>query len=121
MSRILLVEDDPVTATILGRALDQSGHDVEIAKNGLAAVEMLEGGGYGALITDIMMPRLGGDELCRMVRADERYRDLPIFVTTGVIDPEKLSWIDSYHAVEVHTKPIRFASLIERIDQLTAD
>jgi DNA-binding response OmpR family regulator len=34
MSRILLVEDDPVTATILGRAPDQSGHEVEIAKNG---------------------------------------------------------------------------------------
>lgn len=121
MSRILLVEDDPVTATILGRVLDQSGHEVEIAKNGLAAVEMLESERYGALITDIMMPRLGGEELCRMVRADERYRDLPIFVTTGVIDPEKLAWVDTLDAVEIHTKPIQFSSLIERIDQVTAD
>ena len=119
MSRILLVEDDPVTSAILSRALDRSGHEVEIAKNGLAAVEMLEGGGFGVLITDIRMPRLGGEELCRMVRADERYQDLPIFVTTGVVDPEKLFWVDAYHGVEVHSKPIQVSSLIERIDQLT--
>ena len=119
MSQILLVEDDVVTSMVLTRALEKAGHEVEVAKNGLAAVEMLANGDFAVLITDMMMPRLGGEELCEFVRADERNRDLPIVVTTGVVDPEKLSWVEMYHAVEVHPKPLRLSEFVDRIDQLT--
>ncbi len=120
MARILIVEDDEVTSAILARSILRAGHQVDVAKNGLAAIEMLEDGDYGLLITDLMMPRLGGQELCEIIRSDERYPDIPILITTGVIDAERLSWVTMFPGVEVIAKPIEVIPLIERIAELTA-
>ena len=119
MGRILLVEDDVVTSKIFARVFGQSGHEVEVAKNGLEAIELLEQGAFSVLVTDMMMPRLGGEELCELVRADERFRDLPILVTTGVVDPERLASVKMYPGVEIFPKPVDLAALLDRIDQLT--
>ena len=118
MGRILLVEDDKVTAMLLARSITKSGHEVEIAPNGLAAVEMLEDGPWALLITDMMMPRMGGAELHEFVRADERFVDLPILVTTGVVDAQKLAWANDAPGVEVVPKPVSLSALVEKIGQL---
>jgi len=118
MAHVLLVEDDVVTASILARAIERAGHRIEVAKNGLQAVELLEGGEFSVLVTDLMMPRLGGEELCELVRSDERTRALPILLTTGVTDRDRLARLEAFAGVEVVAKPIRLSELIERIDQL---
>lgn len=118
MAQVLLVEDDVVTAAIMARAIERAGHQIEVAKNGLQAVELLEGGAFTVLVTDLMMPRLGGEELCELVRSNERTRTLPILLTTGVTDRDRLAHLEAIAGVEVVAKPIRLAELIERIDQL---
>lgn len=119
MAFILLVEDDAVTSTILARMVEQAGHQVEIAKNGLAAIELLEAQDFAVLVTDMMMPRLGGQELCEQVRTGERNRDIPILVTTGMIDAERLAWVEMFDGVEVFSKPVDVTKLVERIDALS--
>lgn len=76
--KILIAEDDRVSAMILSKALERLGHDVVAAKNGAVAWEMVQTGRYPVLISDWMMPEMDGVDLCRLVRA--RQADTYVYV-----------------------------------------
>ena len=116
MRRILVVEDDPVTLLIYSHHLEHIGYSVEVATTGLAALEVLEQAETHAVVTDLLMPMMDGHELCDRIRADERWAELPIFVVTGVAEPEALAWLDDYPNIQLLEKPIKVANLIEALD-----
>ena len=116
MPQILVVEDDPVASLIYSRLLEHTGYSVMVASGGLAAIELLETGEIHAVVTDLLMPMMDGHELCDRIRADERWAELPIFVVTGVAEPEALAWLDDYPNIQLLEKPIKVANLIEALD-----
>jgi two-component system cell cycle response regulator len=65
---ILLVEDEPVTAALLEKALSKAGHRVTVAQNGREALELLKQRFYPFVLTDWEMPELNGLDLCRAIR-----------------------------------------------------
>jgi diguanylate cyclase (GGDEF)-like protein len=73
--KILIAEDEPVSALYLRRTLEKMGHQAELAADGEAAWRMIRDGEAPLLISDWMMPRLDGPELCRRVResGSDRY------------------------------------------------
>jgi diguanylate cyclase (GGDEF)-like protein len=73
--KILVAEDQPTAALLLGHMLKQMGHDVAFVRDGEEAWTRLETGDAPLLISDWMMPQLDGLELCRRIRAAaaERY------------------------------------------------
>jgi diguanylate cyclase (GGDEF)-like protein len=73
--RILIAEDQPVSALLLRRFLERMGNEVEAASDGAEAWEMLEAAHAPLVITDWMMPNVDGLELCRRIRnsGQERY------------------------------------------------
>lgn len=85
--RILLAEDEALLAMSLADDLEAAGFEVEVAAEGVQALEaaerMLDGRGRGpdALVTDLRMPRMGGEELIRVLRG--LWPDLPVVVVTG--------------------------------------
>lgn len=68
---VLVAEDDPLSARILRRAIESLGHNVTVVADGELAWEALRERGFRIVISDWMMPRLDGVELCRRVRAAE--------------------------------------------------
>ncbi|MEQ1933119.1 MAG: response regulator transcription factor, partial [Fimbriimonadaceae bacterium] len=68
--RILIVEDDPVSALLLRRVLEHRGYLVDHADNGRAALELFTKNQHRTIITDWMMPEMDGVALCRAVRAE---------------------------------------------------
>ncbi len=79
---ILLVEDEPSVRAIAGRSLERSGFRVLQASGGAAALELMEGRGQPDLVlTDLMMPGMGGAELARRLR--ERWPALPVLFMSG--------------------------------------
>lgn len=120
VASVLLVEDDAVTSTILAKALERAGLAIDVVKNGAMALSQIESLDYDVLVTDMMMPELGGEKLCSRVREHSRHAELPILVTTGVVDPLKLSWIENDPLTELFEKPIRIAELVARITQLVS-
>lgn len=67
--RVLLAEDDPVSARILAATLQRLGHDVSVARDGLEAWENHLAVPASVVITDWMMPRVDGLELTRRIRS----------------------------------------------------
>ncbi len=85
---ILVAEDSATQAAYIRQLLLQQGYRVAIAKNGREALERLEKEVPNILITDVIMPEMDGYELCRAVRADERFAHLPIILLTSLADSQ---------------------------------
>lgn len=80
-TRILVADDQDGVRRFVGRALRKSGHHVELAKDGLAALEALAAEPFDLLIADIVMPGLDGVELA--LKAAKDYPDMPVLLITG--------------------------------------
>ena len=119
-SRILYAEDSSFYAQLVKNYLEGAGYEVEIAEDGVRAWEKLQEGAYDLLITDIEMPRMNGLELIKKVRADERFRDLPIMVLTSISAEEVYRKAKELGADEFQTKLDRQAVIEAATRLLTA-
>src|SRR6185295_4877130 len=81
--RILAVDDDPLAVSALRQILTQRGYDVTTTTSGEEAVAVLADQNFDLAILDVTMPGMSGYDLCRMIRKDERTRDLPVIFLTA--------------------------------------
>jgi len=79
--RVLLVEDDADIAEIVALHLRDEGYAVVHATDGPAGLKLLEQHAWDALVLDLMLPGIGGLEICRRARSMERYT--PIIITSA--------------------------------------
>ncbi|HJP56443.1 MAG TPA: response regulator [Gemmatimonadales bacterium] len=88
LGTILLVEDEPMVASLLQRGLAQAGYRVEAAGDGHEALEVMQrlDGGVTAVVSDVIMPRMGGSELAIQIR--ERWPRVPILFMSGYTNDE---------------------------------
>jgi CheY-like chemotaxis protein len=100
--RILLVENDRVVLEAVADMLAVMGYEVTKAKDGLEALKLFRKKPFDAAILDIVLPKIDGHDLCRLIRQDERGRLLPIIAFTALApqDVEKLPGLsaDAYVA-----------------------
>lgn len=82
--KILVVEDDPIVATIYSRALDKAGYEVDVIPDGSDAFHALHTKDYALVLLDIMLPNMDGMAILRRIRAQKKFEFLPILVITGV-------------------------------------
>src|ERR1700761_3547642 len=83
--RILVVEDDELTASALARGLAAEGYAVEVAGDGVDGLHRAREFSYDAMILDLMLPGLSGLAVCAELRASGR--DLPVLMLTALGDP----------------------------------
>ena len=83
MSRILVAEDDPKQAELIRRYAVAEGHVVTVVGDGRAAVDEVRRHTPDLLVLDVMMPRLDGLDVCRILRGTSDFADLPILVLTA--------------------------------------
>ena len=88
LGTILLVEDEPLVQALLRRTLIEAGFDVAVAKDGNDALAILErqGGDITAVVSDVIMPNLGGWELAHRIR--ERWPAIPVLFMSGHTNEE---------------------------------
>lgn len=83
--RVLLAEDEPVNRVLLMDLLESVGLDVSVAEDGLEAVALAERGPFDLVLLDVHMPRLGGLEAARRIRATPSYGRTPIIAVTASV------------------------------------
>jgi two-component system OmpR family response regulator len=114
--RVLVVEDDKHLAAALRRGLEQEGHAVDMALDGADGEWLARENSYDALVLDIMLPELRGDELCARRRAAGDWT--PILMLTARAGPEQEAQALDAGADDFLAKPFSFVVLLARLRAL---
>lgn len=114
--RILVVDDDRAVRESLRRSLAFNGYSVELAEDGVEALERIAHDRPDALVLDVMMPRLDGLEVCRRLRSTGD--DLPVLVLTARDSvSERVAGLDA-GADDYLPKPFALEELLARVRAL---
>jgi DNA-binding response OmpR family regulator len=116
MKKILIVEDDKALVRGLTDNLQRENFQVVVAENGERGYELAKSGRYDVLILDLLLPKMGGLDVCRKLRAEQV--EVPILMLTG-----KKEEVDKVLGLELGaddylTKPFGMRELIARIKAL---
>jgi len=82
--RVLVLDDEASILDLLGQLLSEVNYDCTLTTSALEALELLEGGGFSLLMTDLKMPEMHGLEVVQ--RAKQLDRDLAVIVVTALLD-----------------------------------
>jgi len=82
--RILVVDDEPDFCAIVQVQLEKEGFEVELAYNGEEGLEKIRANPPDVIVLDVMMPGKDGYEVCKELKADEKYADIPVILLTAV-------------------------------------
>jgi DNA-binding response OmpR family regulator len=112
-ARVLLVEDEPGIVDFVRRGLEAEGFVVEAAMDGIEGQRMALGGGFDAIVLDLMLPRRSGLEILESMRS--AMPSVPVIVLTarGGIE-DRVEGLDA-GAVDYLVKPFSLAELVARV------
>lgn len=113
--RVLVVEDDSSFRLILKRAVSQFGHECELAQDGVEGWEMFQRSPADVVISDWVMPRLTGPELCRKIRGREDEPYTYIVLLTALDDKRHFVMGMQAGADDYLTKPLDLDELQVRL------
>ncbi|MCA9794724.1 MAG: response regulator, partial [Candidatus Eremiobacteraeota bacterium] len=113
--KILVVDDDPLTLANLQWLLTQTGYRVQALGQPLAFWETLESFVPDMVILDVIMPAVSGLDLCRAVRTDLRWRDLPLLFLTIQSDAVTAHNLFQAGADDFLTKPLHSLEVLTRV------
>lgn len=116
VGRILVVEDEPRVADFVSRGLRAEGYVVEIARDGRQGLELARSGGYSAVLLDLMLPGLGGRDVCMALRAAGDQTPVLMLTAMDAIE-DKVDGL-AIGADDYLTKPFAFDELLARLAAL---
>jgi DNA-binding response OmpR family regulator len=116
VTTVLLAEDDSAIAEPLSRALQREGYSVDVAVDGIAALERVREGAIDLLLLDLGLPGMDGLEVCRRVRLD--FPDMPVLMLTARTDEVDFVVGLDAGADDYVGKPFRLAELLARVRAL---
>jgi CheY-like chemotaxis protein len=90
MSKILIVEDDPLILRLYQQAFAFERYEVSIATNGLEALERARLFKPDVILLDIMMPKMNGLETLDKLKADEQTKTIPVVILTNLADNDNV-------------------------------
>lgn len=111
--KILVVDDDNAIRTMLERVLTRQNFEVESACDGLEAIDKLRHDDYGAVLLDLMMPRLDGHGVLRYLERDRPTPPPVIIMTADLAGAESAAALDS--VVQILPKPFDIGELIGHV------
>jgi putative two-component system response regulator len=113
-TRILVVDDEPANLNLLRQIL-KGEHALSFAKSGADALATVARQPPDLILLDVMMPSMDGYEVCRRLKADPRYCDIPLIFCTAKADESDESAGFELGAVDYIAKPVRAAVVKARV------
>lgn len=114
--KILLVDDEPDILALTGLRLRRSGYEVIEAVDAEEALVFLEKNTCDLILLDLLLPNMQGDELCKKLKNDDKFKNIPVilFTASGFLSnlPKKIITLGADDFV---TKPFEAAELVGKI------
>jgi two-component system, chemotaxis family, chemotaxis protein CheY len=118
--RILIADDSPAMRTFVRRVIELSGFELSAcfeAADGAEALELLRTEWVDAILTDINMPNVDGEELLRRLAGDEMLRSIPIIVVSTDATENRIASMLALGARGYVTKPFRPETLRAELER----
>ncbi len=116
--KILIIDDDPVSITILKKCFEASGYHLFSAKNGADGLELMKRYEFDILLLDIMLPDISGYEVCRIIRKNYSQDELPILFLTARNEIQDLVTGFNAGGNDYISKPVNREELMIRVKNL---
>jgi DNA-binding response OmpR family regulator len=125
MAKILVIDDDPDLVESVTIILENKNHDVIQAYGGIEGLEKAKAEKPDAIILDVMMPDKDGYEVCKELKGDPEYSDIPILLLTAVVSQIPNSSYTSRMGMETEAddyidKPVEPGELAKLVERLLA-
>lgn len=114
-ARILVVDDQPANLQIVGSVLGKLGYEIVPASDGPTALKRLALRRPDLILLDLVMPEMDGCEVCRQVRENPEWRDIPIIFLSAADDKDIVVRALDSGGVDYITKPFHQAELVSRV------
>ena len=116
--RILIADDQPMNVDILQTRLAVHGYEILTAADGEEALEVARAQLPDLILLDIMMPKMDGLEVCRLLKGDAALPFMPIIMVTAKADTKDIVAGLEAGADEYLTKPVDQAALVARVKSM---
>jgi len=113
--KILVVDDVKENRSIVKNILTLCNYEVQSASNGLEALQIVKTDNFDLILLDIMMPKMGGIEVCRYLKIDPETANLPVIFLTANTDKELLAKAYKVGGSDFIKKPFYKEELIARV------
>jgi two-component system sensor histidine kinase/response regulator len=114
-SRILVVDDQPANIQVVGAALGRLGHEIIPASDGPTALRRLALRPPDLILLDLLMPEMDGCEVCRRVRENPDWKDIPVIFLSAADDKDFIVRALESGGVDYITKPFNQSELVTRV------
>ncbi|NJL68042.1 MAG: response regulator [Richelia sp. CSU_2_1] len=112
---ILVVDDTPDNLRLLIRILQKHGYKVRPVTNGFSALQAIESSRPDLILLDIMMPQLDGYELCKQLKAQPQFREIPIIFLTALEEAINKAKAFEIGGADYITKPFQVKEVLARV------
>jgi DNA-binding response OmpR family regulator len=125
MAKILVIDDDPDLVESVTMILESRNHEVIQAYGGIEGLEKAKAEKPDAIILDVMMPDKDGYAVCKELKGDPEYSDIPILLLTAVVSQIPSSTYTSRMGMETEAddyidKPVEPGELAKLVERLLA-
>lgn len=121
-NRILIIDDDEITLSLVGYRLQKEGFRVDAARDGVSAIDMLRQHDYGVILLNILLPRLDGFGILQYLDEYQPHMRSRVIILTAQADGAALSIAGTYRSIR---KPLDYTELVvalrQRLTLLEAD
>jgi len=114
--KILIVDDIPKNIQVLGTILREKGYEINVATNGKEAIETAQKVMPDIILLDIMMPIMDGKEACKILKANEQTKSIPIIFLTAKTESQDILEGFELGASDYVTKPFNSGELLARVN-----
>jgi len=116
--KVVIVDDDRALRDRLQTILEQDGYDVAQAPSGLRLLSLLEVDRPDLILLDVAMSWINGFELCRAMKANASYRQIPVVFISGRSAETDIETGLACGAADYFVKPLDTQRLLERVHEL---
>ena len=117
--KIIVADDDQALSRTLSWILKENGYDVVTVPNGEHLLDRLGQDTFDLLLLDIMMPKVDGLQLLQRVKADPRFKDLPVLMISSMPPEEATVRALGLGAADFISKPFRVRELLARVRRIS--